>query len=75
MRRIEEPRRGQTAGDYGGKVEPDDQPQADLSKIFLAKSNWPDGEPIVLVVRHPSSPDMQATLRDVIFSNSLALVP
>jgi ABC-type phosphate transport system substrate-binding protein len=40
--------------------------QEELSKIFLAKTrNWSDGTPVVLVVRHPSSPDMRLVIRRI----------
>jgi ABC-type phosphate transport system substrate-binding protein len=39
---------------------------ADLVKIFNAHSrNWPDGKPITVVMRDPSSADMQLVLRKV----------
>jgi hypothetical protein len=39
---------------------------ADLSKLFLAKTRtWPDGKPVVIVVRDLTSPDMQLVLRRV----------
>ena len=40
--------------------------QAELTRIFLAKThNWPDGKPVVLVVRDPSLPDMQLVIRRI----------
>jgi len=37
---------------------------AELAKIFNAHSrNWPDGKPITVVMRDPSSADMQLVLR------------
>ena len=37
---------------------------ADLVKIFSARTRtWPDGRPITIVLRDPSSPDMQLVLR------------
>ena len=40
--------------------------QAELTRIFLAKThNWPDGKPVVLVVRELSSPDMQLVIRRI----------
>jgi ABC-type phosphate transport system substrate-binding protein len=37
---------------------------ADLIKVFNAHTRtWPDGKPIILVVRDPSSSDMQMVLR------------
>jgi ABC-type phosphate transport system substrate-binding protein len=39
---------------------------AALVKIFNAQTrNWPDGKPIRVVLRDPSSPDMQVMLRKV----------
>jgi ABC-type phosphate transport system substrate-binding protein len=39
---------------------------AELSKLFLAKTRtWPDGKPVVVVVRDLTSPDMQLVLRRV----------
>jgi ABC-type phosphate transport system substrate-binding protein len=38
----------------------------DLVKMFNAHTrNWPDGKPIIVVVRDPSSSDMQMVLRKV----------
>jgi ABC-type phosphate transport system substrate-binding protein len=40
---------------------------ADLTKIFLAKThNWPDGKPVVVVVRDLSSADLQLVVRKVL---------
>jgi len=40
---------------------------ADLVKIFLARThNWPDGKPVVLVMRDLSSADMQLLVRKVL---------
>jgi len=40
---------------------------ADLTKIFLAKThNWPDGRPVVVVVRDLSSTGMQLVARKVL---------
>lgn len=37
---------------------------SDLVKIFNAHTrNWPDGKPIIIVLRDPSSADMQLVLR------------
>ena len=45
---------------------------ADLIKVFLAKTHaWPDGKPIVIVLRDLSSADMQLVIRKV-FSMSAA---
>jgi len=39
---------------------------ADLIKIFRAHThNWPDGKPVIIVLRDPSSNDMQLVLRKV----------
>jgi ABC-type phosphate transport system substrate-binding protein len=39
---------------------------AELGKLFLAKTRtWPDGKPVVIVVRDLTSPDMQLVLRRV----------
>jgi ABC-type phosphate transport system substrate-binding protein len=40
---------------------------ADLVKIFNAHTrSWPDGKPVTLVVRDPSSADMQLVLRKLL---------
>jgi ABC-type phosphate transport system substrate-binding protein len=40
--------------------------RAELVRIFLAKThNWPDGKPVVVVVRDLSSADMQLVVRKV----------
>lgn len=40
---------------------------SDLQKIFNAHTrSWPDGKPITVVVRDPSSADMQLVLRKVL---------
>jgi ABC-type phosphate transport system substrate-binding protein len=40
---------------------------ADLQKIFnLRTHNWSDGKPVVIVMRDPSSPEMQLFLRKVL---------
>ena len=40
---------------------------AELAKIFTAHSrNWPDGKPITVVMRDPSSADMQLVLRKLL---------
>ena len=40
---------------------------AELAKIFTAHSrSWPDGKPITVVMRDPSSADMQLVLRKVL---------
>ena len=40
---------------------------ADLVKILNARSrNWPDGKPIIVVVRDPSSADIQLVLRKLL---------
>jgi len=40
---------------------------ADLTKLFLAKThNWPDGKPVVVVVRDLSSADMHLVARKLL---------
>jgi ABC-type phosphate transport system substrate-binding protein len=37
---------------------------AELTKIFTTKSHtWPDGTPVTIVMRDPTSPEMQVVLR------------
>ncbi len=44
---------------------------ADLVKIFAGHTrNWPDGKPITIVLRDPSSSDMQLVVRKLFNMNS-----
>jgi len=44
---------------------------ADLVKIFAGHArNWPDGKPITIVLRDPSSSDMQLVVRKLFNMNS-----
>lgn len=43
---------------------------ADLTKVFKFDSHkWPDGRPVILVMRDPSSPDMQTAIQKLYHMN------